>query len=128
MSYPYFLINIIVIALRGEASLEIFRGMKFARFDTGEVGVVPTVTEQGDFILTDSTTKCGQDCCMFRPKDNLSNETYSKGIRAEIDPGFKGFFTLGKAWVDCCSSANIAFVDRTRNAGQSHDVRVIAIH
>ncbi|KAF7881807.1 uncharacterized protein EAF02_006495 [Botrytis sinoallii] len=115
--YPNFLINIIIIALR--------------------VGVVPPATEQGDFTLTelrDEKDENSQNCCMFRSKEDLKNETYSKGTRAEIDTGFKGFFTvyhctyLGKAWVDRHSPEKLAFKVAKRNAKLDRDVSVIAIH
>ncbi|TGO35705.1 hypothetical protein BHYA_0149g00180 [Botrytis hyacinthi] len=128
--YPNFLINIIIIELRGKASLDTFRGMRFARFYTGDVGVVPPATVQGDFTLTKLKDENSQNCCMFRPKEDLKNETYSKGIRAEINMNFDGFSTvqhctyLGKGWVDCYSSG----VFRTRYAGLFHDVRAIAVH
>ncbi|KAF7930514.1 uncharacterized protein EAE98_004914 [Botrytis deweyae] len=133
--YSNFLINIIIIALRGKASLDIFRGMKFASFyPSRDVGVVPPATEQGDFTLTELRGENSQNCCMFRPKEDVKNETYSKGIRAEIDTRFDGFSTvqhctyLGKAWVDCYSTANLAFVYGTKNAELFHGVEVIAIH
>lgn len=129
-----FLINIIIVALKGKASLDIFKGMKFARFSTGNVGVVPVATEQGDFTLVElreDKDENSQNSCMFRPKEDFKNEIYIKGIRAEIDPGFKGFFNvqhctyLGKAWVECSLLSNLRFWHAKETFS---DVHVIAIH
>ncbi|KAF7959675.1 hypothetical protein EAE96_001289 [Botrytis aclada] len=136
--YPHFLVNIIIIALRGRASLDIFRGMKFAKFSSGRVGVVPMATERGDFTLTEIYEDCSRNCCMFRPKEDPNNEAYNLDIRAEIDTGTEEVIPVqhctyvGKAWVeDSPSWENMeermsyyteSFEERSRR------LKIIAVH
>ncbi|KAF7909837.1 uncharacterized protein EAF01_003555 [Botrytis porri] len=86
---PKFIVNISIIALRSRNSMDIFRGMKFARFRSGRVGVVPLVIEPGDFTLTEEKDCESQNCCMFRLKEDHKNEAYNLDIRADIDTGIE---------------------------------------
>ncbi|TGO66563.1 hypothetical protein BELL_0947g00020 [Botrytis elliptica] len=131
--YLEFLLNISIIALKGKASLDMFRGMKFARFRSGRVGVVPTGTERGDFTLTSEWHR-GWNSCMFRPKEDPENETYNDGIRANIDTGVDEVIPIqhctffGKAWLEDCPSWRMPAGDGNLVDPRARRLKIIAIH